>query len=536
VKKSAKGKKGASVMSATTPPMPVPSEIDHYPNSELVFGIVAPVGISTIRLKGAFEKALSFYSYQTKPIRLTDLLRSLPAGFLETTIDTTSEFTRINTSMDAGNEIRIKTKSGGALGRYAAARIYQQRPRVKGQSTPLRSTAHLLFTLKHPREVEVLRRIYGPGFFLVAVHAEEALRLKQLEELGMTAPEAQHLVGRDQSEASELGQRTRDTFQLADVFFHDEQKLEKNVQRFVDLVFGSPRVFPTPDEQAMFLAHAAALRSADLSRQVGAVVLNHYGDVIATGCNDVPRGGGGQYPGNDSDDDWRDYKRGFDSNARAIAEIVSDTTERLGVGIPPAGTPEYNRLRAGRLYDLTEFGRAVHAEMEAITCCARNGGSARHGTLFTTTFPCHNCAKHIVAAGIRRVVFVEPYPKSLALDLHSDAIELEPAAPSAPPHGPVSPFEGFDKVRFRPFVGVGARRYVDLFSLKLSTGAPVKRKDGDGFACEWPPHHGSPRVPLWPASYIERETVAVQKLDSQLPPSRRTDGESTGRKRRSRTR
>ncbi|MDN3612645.1 hypothetical protein QWZ16_23945 [Vibrio ostreicida] len=26
-------------------------------------------------------------------------------------------------------------------------------------------------------------------------------------------------------------------------------------------------------------------------------------------------------------------------------------------------------------------------------------------------FPCHNCAKHIVASGIKRVVYVEPYPK-----------------------------------------------------------------------------------------------------------------------------
>jgi deoxycytidylate deaminase len=72
--------------------------------------------------------------------------------------------------------------------------------------------------------------------------------------------------------------------------------------------------------------------------------------------------------------------------------------------------------------DITEFGRPVHAEMEAILSCARIGISPKMGTLYCTTFPCHNCAKHIVAAGIKRVVYVEPYPKSKAEKLHSDSL------------------------------------------------------------------------------------------------------------------
>jgi cytidine deaminase len=164
--------------------------------------------------------------------------------------------------------------------------------------------------------------------------------------------------------------------------------------------------------------------------------------------------------------------------------------------------------------------------MEAITCCARNGVSARFGTLFTTTFPCHNCAKHIVAAGIRRVVFVEPYPKSMALDLHDDAIELEsPEDQTERVFGPPSPFTMFEKVCFRPFVGVGARRYVDLFSKKLSTGKPIERKDQAGNAVGWTRHSGSPRVPLWPASHLEREKVAVQNWSASYLPSAPRRGE-----------
>ena len=81
-------------------------------------------------------------------------------------------------------------------------------------------------------------------------------------------------------------------------------------------------------------------------------------------------------------------------------------------------------LKDTGILDITEYGRAVHAEMEALLSCGRSGVSTRQCTLYTTTFPCHNCAKHIVASGISRVVFVEPYPKSLANDLHSDAIFL----------------------------------------------------------------------------------------------------------------
>jgi hypothetical protein len=46
-----------------------------------------------------------------------------------------------------------------------------------------------------------------------------------------------------------------------------------------------------------------------------------------------------------------------------------------------------------KLMDLTEFGRAVHAEMDALMACTRVGATAKGARLFCTTFPCHNCTK-----------------------------------------------------------------------------------------------------------------------------------------------
>jgi deoxycytidylate deaminase len=82
-------------------------------------------------------------------------------------------------------------------------------------------------------------------------------------------------------------------------------------------------------------------------------------------------------------------------------------------------------IRDSQLMDALEYGRAVHAEMSALCDAARCGCSVKGAILYCTTFPCHMCAKHIVAAGIAKVVFLEPYPKSLAFDLHADSIQVK---------------------------------------------------------------------------------------------------------------
>src|SRR5205814_10484559 len=117
---------------------------------------------------------------------------------------------------------------------------------------------------------------------------------------------------------------------------------------------------------------------------------------------------------------------------------------------------------------ITEYGRAVHGEMEAILTCARLGISVHGNYLYVTTFPCHNCTRHIIASGIRRVYYVEPYPKSKAHYLHSDAMcfDEDEAARKG-------------KIPFLPYVGIGPRRYLDFFSMDLSSGTRIERKGED---------------------------------------------------------
>ena len=51
----------------------------------------------------------------------------------------------------------------------------------------------------------------------------------------------------------------------------------------------------------------------------------------------------------------------------------------------------------------------LHAESNAITKLARSTNSSSGSTLYVTLAPCHDCAKLIIQAGIKRVVFLEQY-------------------------------------------------------------------------------------------------------------------------------
>ena len=68
----------------------------------------------------------------------------------------------------------------------------------------------------------------------------------------------------------------------------------------------------------------------------------------------------------------------------------------------------------------------LHAEANAITKVAKSGNSSEGATLYVTASPCVECAKLIIQAGIRRVVYKDPYRLTDGVDLLSRAgIEVE---------------------------------------------------------------------------------------------------------------
>ena len=252
-----------------------------------------------------------------------------------------------------------------------------------------------------------LRRVYRPGFYLIGVASDDDEQLSFLKKRkGLTEDEARRLVARDQDDQKKHGQRTRDTFYLSDVFVElRDSRYQGQLDRFLELVFGRPFITPTREEHAMFIAYASAARSAQLGRQVGAAISSPEGEVTAVGFNEVPCKSGGPYWEGDQDD-HRDHKEGQDSNLenrkRIVDSVVAKLNEKLldpqkakeimvdalsplvegNVDVEAlvalilsklaekkfVSTREEVRqlVHSSDLREITEYGRAVHAEMDAI--------------------------------------------------------------------------------------------------------------------------------------------------------------------------
>lgn len=67
------------------------------------------------------------------------------------------------------------------------------------------------------------------------------------------------------------------------------------------------------------------------------------------------------------------------------------------------------------------FPYVLHAEANAITKVARSNNSSEGSTLYVTASPCVECAKLIIQAGIRRVVYAENYRITDGIDLLNKA-------------------------------------------------------------------------------------------------------------------
>lgn len=479
---------------------------------ELVFGLVGPIGVELEPIIAIISEVLKEPGYVSRTVHLSKLIES----FLGLDYSKSSVRDRITKLMDAGSDLRDNTGRGDAAALLAVAEIARLREEELGGRTF--KNAFVLRSLKHPQEVQTLRNIYGKGFVLISVYSPRDVRVSvladrishsQYGDRKLSRSQAEQLVERDELEDDRLlGQDVKDAFPLADLFVdaRNQDHLKRQVTRYLELLFGNRFLTPDQDEHGMYLARSAALRSADLNRQVGAAILAPEGDVIAVGCNDVPKAGGDLYWPQD-EHDARDFKKGFDSSADQRVLVLGELLGKLessGILTDDIKAEDIDKLvrslisgerkgvlKGAAVMNLLEFGRSVHAEMAALMSAARRGISVRGATLFCTTFPCHMCARHIVASGVLRVVYVEPYPKSRAKQLHQDSISVDPVARS-PSH-----------VNFEPFNGIAPRQYLEIFD------AGDMRKDPHGRAAAWRMSTGKPRFSRFLNTYLDLEISVV---------------------------
>ena len=450
---------------------------------DIYIGLVGAAGTDLSAIIRELRSQLAIVRYSVEHIKLSALIGS--ALGIQSGQD---EYRRMSTFMKAGDAIRANSPEGGGVAALAIQDIVSRR---NGDRSG-KARAFVIDSLKHPDEIKLLDGIYVRNYYTLSVYLPQDLRERNLAikiskdrrepPSKKIITDSRQLISADEKSQGDTAQNVRDAFPRGDFFVNGRSDISDQIKRFVEIVFGEPYATPTLDEYAMFTARGAGYRSSDLSRQIGATIIDRHGSIVATGCNEVPYPGGGffTYGLSEGIDDNRDFVKQIDPNAaeiqRTLIEVVrilrsaghigdtrlDDKADKKLVDDLLQGDQK-DLLRDARIRSLIEFGRVVHAEMHAICDAAAAGRSVRGATLYSTTFPCHLCAKHIIAAGIREVVYVEPYPKSLTSQLYADEIQFAHERPAA------AASDRVDRVVFRPFHGVAPN-----FSSVHSAIAPAR--------------------------------------------------------------
>lgn len=453
-------------------------------SKEIIIALVGPVGsgVST-SAKYLSEILQQDFDYVVAPVlKPSEFIRAEARRVGIQNISDKPLSLRIDEMQTAGNKLREKF-GADYLAEKTIEKIVAFRRSQGGYAGPIqmpKRVAYIIDSIKNMDELQLLRRIYGDTLCVFGIFAPDAIRKKRLINDGIAESDVQKIIDRDGGEIGTFGQMTKAVFVKSDFFICNDQKkeeLRRRISRYLEIVFDVSIHTPTRSESAMYEASAAAAMSACMSRQVGAAIVSSRGELIAIGQNDVPKFGGGLYSENDQavydkdqdsivDKDYRCFKWGTkichnEVRRKTILDDISEKVFKSGLLKKGAKQQEVRTSIAGTdVENLTEFSRSIHAEMAAILSIAREGRHSLVGaTLYTTTYPCHNCARHIVASGISQVIYILPYPKSLAIVLHNDAISEDPN----------------DKthVVFRQYDGVAPMNY-----LKLFTKASERKKDG----------------------------------------------------------
>lgn len=483
---------------------------------EIFIALIAPIGSNLDLVQEELCNSLKSASYTPHVVKLTDFIKEHPEWY---DLKHENEFQRYEKYIEAGNRFCSDAGRRDALILSGIAQIY--RDHKKRPDELAHSTAFIFRQVKRVEEIKTLKQVYGRNIIFLGCYSPRRARVQSLVSLlrknqrgtdnSKLEAEALEIIGIDehQKEVSD-GQRFLDVYPQADFILDctSPNSIRSSLDRFIKCFFGYPFVSPTRDEHGMYMAQSASLRSSDLSRQVGAAIFGQEKEIVSLGCNEVPASGGGTY-WLDSQHDGRDFQIGYDSNARIRSDMVRDllirlkearwldashakmSADELSASALLDEKESQGPLARAMISDIIEYGRIVHAEMNALSDAARFGRSTRGGTLFCTVMPCHLCTKLIIAAGISEVQYLQPYYKSLVKELYEDSVSIDE--------------ELSGKVNFKPFRGVTPNG----FRLVFEKG---KRKDGKDNAIRWNPAEARPIFTADMPSYLSVET----KLNSEL--------------------
>jgi deoxycytidylate deaminase len=414
----------------------------------IVIGLTGSIGSGCTFIAKQIEKAFG-YSY----FSLSDILRGLATdeGMTALTVQKLQEY---------GDQLRAKNGSG-----YLAHKLIEilQAIEITG--------IILVDSIRNDVEVQTLKQL--PYFYLFSVHADEQLRHDRTIKDKKFASDEEFQIAdeRDKAEEFAFGQQVAKCNDLADVIIHNNENYVSTTpstidafirdiqKRYINLIevrkthTSSPEHLPSKDETYMTMAYAESQRSHCLKRKVGAIITMEYSTkvgnknavkeaiwVISSGHNEVPLGITPCVFDEKLEKCYRDYLQEGQAGKYKCCPRCGTKISLPNIQCPTNGcdfeTTEYLKScpkckaefdrkyicpnkecgvdvfgvylkGGGKLLDMC---KALHAEENALLSLVNVPGTDTSDlTLYTTTYPCNLCANKIVAAGIKNVVYADPY-------------------------------------------------------------------------------------------------------------------------------
>ncbi|PIX58850.1 MAG: hypothetical protein COZ46_01370 [Verrucomicrobia bacterium CG_4_10_14_3_um_filter_43_23] len=492
--------------------MATPSE--KYPL--LIFGTVGALGACVNETRTLLKDCLSAYQhYEIIELKIADLIQEAAKGFVVegVDIDKLSQFAKHHLFQTVGDFFCREGDAGKSCTEYWAIEVLKQ---VKEKARRKRRLAIIIHSFKRPAEIRLFREVFGDYFILVGSSLGESARRERLKSLykEMEPRELKKVVdimikrdkgdfGRDAYEYlnklagagnkgneglieqtynrkgvfkeekdkkySKYGQDVENAFSLVDYvvrgasrdyeprYSKDPDSLKRSIEKLLEMLAGHPYRTPREEEYFMKLAFSASLMSADTGRQVGAVIVNPKGKIVSVGYNEVPKRGGGVYTENSSDD-HRDFKKAELFHKKKIKELKEEFIKKIGKNIKQQIKEVLESFKDTQTSNLIEFFRSTHAEKMALAMAAYSGSAVQGATIYVTDFPCHLCTQMIIVSGVSRVVYFDPYDKSLADEMYPDEITINPF-PARDDHCNYNS----KKIVFESYAGVAPQFYEKYF-------------------------------------------------------------------------
>jgi deoxycytidylate deaminase/dephospho-CoA kinase len=284
--------------------------------------------------------------------------------------------------------------------------------------------------IRNPYEAFFLKRRYA-NFYLVSINTSNTERLRSLREYrGLTDEEIKILDNKEYPEKLSgtnkfVAQNIQACIEVSDIHIHNSKNsqythndLVSQLAWYVTLMMHPGLVMPTSIENCMQMAYSAKQSSGCISRQVGAVVTDDTYSVKAVGWNSTPQG---QIPcllrsaedliEGRNKSDFSEYELKNPIFREALTSKYSNliaTNKSSNRNLSFCFKSIQNEIEGEKNQVHT---RALHAEENAFMQIAKHGGQKLSGgILFTTASPCELCAKKAYQLGVKKIVYIDPYP------------------------------------------------------------------------------------------------------------------------------